>query len=173
MTFGHDVKCDLCGRTEKVRTSLIYHYVVTDNHIVSSCASPAWCFDCDGIRDSECLPSVERLTELLSELEVNGLDEEVLQDKARFLRIELDLELEYQREMKKRRIALAWRMNRRSPPRCLDCGGTNHRPLKWTDDGCDHPGCNGLFRVFAEYHASQGIYRELNPEGNSLSDSCK
>jgi hypothetical protein len=173
MTFACYVTCDLCGRTETIQTTLIYRYLLPDNQATSSMATPVWCFDCNGIRDGERLPSAERLAEMLAELEANGLDEATLKDNASFLNITLDLVKEYENELATRRAALAWRVKRQSPPRCLDCGGINHRPLEYADGGYIHPGCNGMFRVGMEWHGSQGVFRELDPEGNGLSDLSK
>ncbi len=171
MTFGRDIKCDLCGQTETIRATLIYRYVLPDSQRLPGSAIPIWCFDCDGIRDGEQLPTVERLAKLLAELTTNGLDEYELKEKASFLRIKIDPKQEYDDELQRRRAALDWRSNRRSPPRCLVCGGTNHSPIDWPDHGYEHPGCNGTFRTQLEYHSVQSIYWEVNAEGNRLPET--
>jgi hypothetical protein len=173
MTFGRDVECDSCGQIETIRTTLIYRYVLPDNQRLPGGAIPTWCFDCDGIRDSEHLPTVERLSELLAELEANGLDERELSDKASFLQIEIDPQREYDNQLAWRRAALNWRLGRRSPPRCLVCGGTNHAPVQWSDRGCEHPGCNGMFTTQREYHSVQAIYWEVDAEGNRLPEESR
>jgi hypothetical protein len=78
-----------------------------------------WCFDCDGIREVEQLSDVQRLLELLDQLETNGLDAREIQQKALFLRIQIDPQQEYDDELANRRAALDWRTQRLSPPRCL------------------------------------------------------
>ena len=173
MTFGRDVTCDSCGLTESIRTTLVYRYVLPDNKRLPSDAIPTWCFNCDGIRDSEQLPTVERLSEWLAELETNGLDERELKDKASFLRMKVDPQQEYENEIARRRAALNWRSERRSPPRCLVCGGINHSPIQWSDRGCDHPGCTGTFTTQLEYHSAQVIYWEVDAEGNRLPEQSK
>lgn len=166
MTFSRDVKCNLCGRTETIRTTLIYRYRLSGSQRLPAGALPIWCFDCDGIRDGEQLPTIGRLAELLAELETNGLDERELKDKAAFLGHTVDPQLEYDDELERRMAALHWLSNRSSPPRCLVCGGTNHSPIKWSNDGYEHPGCRGVFRTQLEYHSVQGIYWEVDAEGN-------
>ena len=173
MTFGRDVKCDSCGQPETIRTTLIYHYVLRDNQQLPGGAIPTWCFNCGGIRDAEQLPRLERLAQLLAHLESNGVDEQELNDKAAFLKTELDPEHEYAKELARRRAALNWRSNRVSPPRCLVCGGTNHSPIQWTDTGCEHPGCGGVFKTQQTFHSVQGVYWDVDAEGNRLPEQSK
>tara|TARA_R110002167_G_scaffold46109_1_gene137893 strand:+ start:220 stop:762 length:543 start_codon:yes stop_codon:yes gene_type:complete len=173
MTFSRDVKCDSCGQTETIRTTLIYRYALAADLLNPGCAIPTWCFDCNGIRDSEQLPAVERLSQLLTKLETNGIDERELNDKASFLQIKVDSQQEYENELARRRVALMWRSQRRSQPRCLVCGGTNHSPIQWSDGGCEHPGCNGRFTTLLEYHSVQANDWEVDAEGNRLPEQNK
>ena len=173
MTFGRDIKCDSCGQLETIRTTLIYRYVLPDDQRLPGGAIPTWCFDCGGIRDAEQLPALERLAELLAELKTNGLDKRQLNDKAAFLKMEIDPKQEYDNEFALRRDALTWRSARVSSPRCLVCGGTNHSPIQWTDAGCEHPGCGGTFTTQLEYHSVQAIYWEVDAEGNRLPEQSK
>ncbi len=168
MTFGRYAKCDSCGQTQAIRTTLIYVYVLHNNQQIPGCAIPAWCFDCGGIRDAERLPTLERLGQLLVNLESNGLDRQALKDKAAFLKIDLDPHREYAKELAQRRAVLDWRSNRVSPPRCLVCGGTNHSPVQCVDTGFEHPGCGGVFRTEQTFHSYQGVYWEVDSEGNRL-----
>ena len=173
MTFGRDLKCDTCDKTETIRTALIYHYALPDNQQLPSCAIPTWCFDCDGIRDAERLPALERLAELLDDLERNGLDEQALNDKAAFLRIQVDPHEEHEKELARRSAALHWRSNRISRPRCFVCGGTNHSPIQWTENGCEHQGCGGAFKTQIAFHSVQDVYWEVDVEGNRLPEQSK
>ncbi len=173
MTFGRDVKCDSCGQTQTIRTTLIYHYVLHDSQRIPGCAIPTWCFDCGGIRDAEQLPTLERLAQRLADLESNGLDEQELNGKAAFLKTQLDLQHEYATELARRRAALNWRSNRVSPPRCLVCGGTNHSPIQWTENGCEHPGCGGVFQTQQTFHGVRGVDWDVDAEGNRLPEKSK
>ncbi|MEZ6136327.1 MAG: hypothetical protein R3C53_15640 [Pirellulaceae bacterium] len=173
MSFGRDVKCDTCGKTETIRTTLIYHYVLPDNQQLPGGAIPTWCFDCGGIRDAERLPALERLAECLADLQTNGLNEQALNDKAAFLGIGVDPQQEYEKELARRSAALHWRSNRISQPRCLVCSGTNHSPIQWTENGCEHPGCSGTFKTQIAFHSVQGTYWEVDPEGNRLTERSK
>ena len=173
MAFSRDVKCDSCGKTETIRTTLVYHYVLPGNQQLPGSAIPTWCFDCCAIRDAERLPPLERLTELLTDLQTNGLDERELNDKAAFLKIEVDPQQEFAKEIALRSTALNWRSNRVSKPRCLVCGGTNHSPIQWTESGCEHPGCGGVFKTQQTFHSVQGVYWEVDAEGNRLPEKSK
>ncbi len=173
MTFARELKCHRCGKTETVRTALIYYYLLPDDQQLSACAVPAWCLDCGGIRDVEGLPEVERLAEMLTDLETNGIDEQELNDKANFLGTAVDPIRAYADEYALRRAALDWRTNRVSQPRCLACGGTNHSSIQGMDASFEHPQCGGMLETVRSFHGLQGFHWLVDAEGNRLSDGCR
>ncbi len=168
MTFIDAVKCDECGREETIRWTSIYYYLLPDMHRIPSCAIPTWCFDCDGIRDSEELFPVEALADKLAHLEANGLNETEFKEKAAFLRVKLDPRVEYENELAGVRAELAWRTARQSPPRCLACGSINHMPIEWIDEAVIHPGCPGRFRRVKWWHALERVHLEVDGEGRDI-----
>ena len=151
----------------------MYHYVLGESETLPMGAIPTWCFDCDGIWDSEHLPCAEYLKTWLEELRTNGLDQQSLEDKARFLRIDLDLQHEFERELARREAAVQWRTERAAPPRCLNCGGTNHSPIESPEREIQHPGCTGVFRSTLSFHSVQSVYWKVDTNGHRLVSSGK
>lgn len=166
MTFIRHLRCDSCGRAESMESARIYYYLLANGLRIASSELAIWCFDCDGVRSSEVLRTLEFFENDLTEFAANGIDEANLREKASFLRMEIDPQKEYESELASRRAALEWRAGRRSPPRCLTCGGMNHRIFESPGDRPEHPGCGGRFLVELLAHGSQATYREVDSEGN-------
>ena len=170
--FGRNVKCDSCDKTETIQTTLIYHYVLSEHVTLPMSAKPTWCFDCDAICDSEQLLPLEVFSSLLQDLKTDGLDRQELEDRARFLRIELDYEHEFELELTRRETAVQWR-SERDEPRCLNCGETNHLPLQTSGQDIPHPGCNGHFRIERSFHGIQSFYWQVDADGRRIESASK
>jgi hypothetical protein len=165
MPFGCNVTCDVCGREERISDWGMIFYVVRDNQHFPCLHITSWCFDCDNFCSSERLPPVDVFVRMLAELEANGLEEAKLKVQSSAWDADLDPQVEFEKKLAQYRAALAWRIARKSPPRCLTCGGLNHMPIEWIDETVAHPGCTGKFVETMSFHFSGGKYGEFDEEG--------
>ena len=167
MPFGNDLRCDGCGRRESIRP-VLYYYQLADDLRLTGMALPCWCYDCDGVRNSETLFTLDYVQHRLHEWEQDGLEHEQTR-RNEFRRMEFDPDVEFQKELDKRRAAVSWRIARRSPPRCLTCGSTNQIAFDWhLDPGCRVPDCSGTLTSMTRFHFIQGVYDILNDEGQKV-----
>ena len=64
---------------------------------------------------------------------------------------------------------IAWRRDRRSDPRCLECGGTEIASLGWATDrlieSFPHAGCNGALRLEEIVRLTQSSFDRYSSEG--------
>jgi hypothetical protein len=164
--FGNEYRCDRCGAEACAITARLLRYRLDDGAVVTWCDRPAWCNDCKTIRPSEWLPEAEALAASLRDVETSGLNENE-KSLAKWAGVDEDTAL--QEKLQDRRAALRWRLARRSPPRCLECGSMSIEPLfanpSSDHDYIEHPGCGGHFRVVRSWHGSQASYRILTAEG--------
>ncbi|MBB3210554.1 hypothetical protein FHS27_006401 [Rhodopirellula rubra] len=71
--FGHEYTCDRCSQTATYISAGIGYYRLPDGIDIPRSSQPAWCIRCDALRCAERLPELERLQDVLADLESNGL----------------------------------------------------------------------------------------------------
>ncbi|TWT79779.1 hypothetical protein CA13_11860 [Planctomycetes bacterium CA13] len=168
--FAYTYQCDRCNQTESYRSAIGY-YRLSDGTDIPRCEQPAWCNDCNALRSAERLPDLQRLTEIVADLETTGLSEHDIEN-AKLMKQDVS---DYLAESLFRSHALMrWRTARQSPPRCLDCESTNllllNPHIEQALDSFPHLDCNGTFHLSDTWHGSQASYQVLDAEGRHLHD---
>ncbi len=155
MTFG-EIHCDLCDfRTTTMNIWGWFFYVFPDNYQMWVNRKLGWCYSCKTMQPVETFPELSKLTEIvpylkaeLAKLTGNGI--------LKFLKpyfgknkVEIGLILE---EIVKAERFIALLKERKSPPKCLECSGSEiacfDMPEFYEKKGPQqilfrHPGCNG------------------------------
>ncbi len=147
--------CDHCKRKYRLRTGDFRHYAVP----WQPADLPAWervgCSDQDGWCHRCCQPRAIELVQQLEELEQ--------------MRKTLQ-ELGHTEELPRAEAKIRWRLERKSPPRCLHCGSTAAEPMA---EGFRHPGCVGRFAVAeTPCHLNTSISFEVLPKAHRSEDGC-
>lgn len=166
--------CTKCG--EKTATTIVRglnYYLMEDGYQVMQDKGLGWCHSCDGFRAIEVIPSMEELETEAAEAEQelndhlrphdwlwNYAPEWILPERikwAAFLR----------NKMEEARRRILWRQQRVSPPRCLNCAGTDVEKILY-GDAPHHRGCDGVLdSVVTEgfYMSAPSISLHFTPEG--------
>ncbi len=121
--WGSKYRCDRCGVLACVQIRLLYYHLETGETIVGV-NQPAWCLDCKAVRSAERLPNAAAIAATVHDLEVRGVDDETKQDATL---LGQDADSLFSEKLQRARAALRWRIARRSPPRCLECGSNVRR----------------------------------------------
>lgn len=121
----HQAKCERCNYRAGLNDTL-RTYEFEDGVHLNIKRTFVWCAGCQGVQWGESIPDLEDLEKLLVDLPSSDLE---------------------------RRIA--WRRERVSGPRCLECGSTDICPLESSETKSgklkwmlqQHPGCGGRITV--------------------------
>ena len=164
--FGIEYKCDRCVESETVWECCIAQYRLHDGREISCFNQPAWCHHCKCVRNVECIPELFQIEMFLDRLTHAGITPGI-RETAEVLDISPE---EYFQDQIDGLIArLEWRRNRKSSPKCLQCGTSNFDVLKNdADQALDsfaHPHCGGIFRYVTSCHFSQASEEIVNSEG--------
>lgn len=119
-----------------------HHLYVHEGKEVPVNAYPGICYDCNGISPVEKLPTNQSLKNLEGKYkEIRGY--------------RVPLEHHYEEET----LRLELLENRKTPPKCLKCGGTDIVPFTDSviEDGLQHRGCGGIItHETQEYSLNMG-----------------
>ena len=134
MPYLHSVVCSSCDFRQELPPFPAYGYRSAEVSFIHLRARTAWCQHCQRVTYAERLEPLERI------------EQAVVQEKN--LRVRRDAE-RYQQLLSQRK----------SPPRCLDCGSTS-LVLKSQDErhALYHPGCGGVLSFY-----DTGAHVLLNP----------
>lgn len=137
---GQSVRCTGCAFEHvDLLGGIVLEYRADDQLLHVGYRMEAWCDDCQTLREIESLPTVEDLSDRVREAEdfVQGTAWQQRKDRAG-----MSMDRRRMRAfdiLARRRLALAWRKERVSEPRCLACGGTHWRIPDWQlADSRDH-----------------------------------
>lgn len=126
---------------------------------------PSWCRSCNILRNSEMLPSVAQISEMLADLKAKGLSEEDC-EFAKLIDETPDQFLA--NRLQKLEAQLRWRTARNSPARCLECGSTDLDSVTLDEDGFPHPNCGGTFQHVSMWQGLQSEFQILDTEGREV-----
>jgi hypothetical protein len=169
--FGFEYECDRCNACGSYSSSIDYYRLEDGTEFPRSDQS-AWCFACHSLRSAERLWEADHLREIIRQLEEGELSAGAGDTRSDQGDEETSRQLH---QLQWFRHAYQWRLTRQSPPRCLECGSTDLRPLApGVEDrlnSFEHPGCGGTFRLNNYWHGSQARYQILSAEGLPSSHS--
>ncbi len=165
--------CDFNGVISYRGMTLRYHLPSGDT--VTGYRDRGWCHDCETIRDIERPLDVGEIEDQLRELQQRrprGLFANIFGSGSQ--QRESDLEA-----TKNLQAALYFAKNRKSSPRCLDCGSDRTLPLKFGSNGLSlsfiHYCGERLYTLPTDENAPRISRRplevDLDPEGNLLGSS--
>ncbi|MCA9138361.1 MAG: hypothetical protein KDB00_16435 [Planctomycetales bacterium] len=167
--FSHEYTCDRCNLTATYVSTEIGYYRLADGTDIPRLSQPAWCNYCNALRSAERLPELERLQQILAEIESAGLsdgDYDFLES------LQQSPESYLAERVSKWRASVRWRSQRQSPPRCLECESTDLELLAQEIDqsleSLPHPNCGGNFTRTNWWHCSQACYTVLDSEGRGI-----
>jgi hypothetical protein len=152
---GIEYQCDRCGSTHFVHDGPLAHYTLPDGRAFYGPYGTGWCPRCHRLSEIEKIPDSEVLQDWLSGRWPPPDDWEYLT------------------------VLLDWSRMRKSPPRCLRCGGSKFIRLNLeeeylveekADDEAEpffHPGCGGGFWM-REERSSKPADKPLTAEGEPI-----
>lgn len=150
-------------REEWVLFSAFISYRLSDGTMLDVDQEPAWCPACDRFVIAERIPQLNELHEEIGRF--RGSDFETLQ---RWAFVSNDAPVETRIQELSRRVG--WRRERKSPPRCLECGDIGIVPIPLTDE-FDHPGTGEKVKVIDNGFADTDRWvAEFSPDGLPLTE---
>ncbi len=124
--FWQEYQCDLCGRLESVKTTIIAYYRLDDGRSIPGMNQAVWCYRCDGVRSAERLVDADWLESLIDHLRNSGIDDD-LKETASLLEKTPEAYLAEKLDMYV--AMLQWRRGRNASARCWNCGATEFLEL--------------------------------------------
>ncbi|MDP2792919.1 MAG: hypothetical protein Q8O25_02370 [Sulfurisoma sp.] len=160
-----------------------FEYVLPDGRATDAPTDIGWCHDCRGLRPIETLARDhwagmirlvgKRLTSIalkrrLLRSSLMTYEEDWGDDKPYAMPLEPDVLTGWQEQLDRALAGFDFLALRKSPPHCIECGGTN-----FERSGFMHPGCGGKFEPQERAHVffgAGGYPRpfQMNVEGELL-----
>lgn len=137
MPGGYHARCQGCDYEQSVSNRSDYAYRLADPYDIILRYTFAWCNDCRLIVSAEHLQSEKTREEPVADRTNRNLVRNVRR---------------FNQDVRRYNEMLA---SRRSPPRCLKCGGVNIDPVSgqsppWT---VRHPACGGALQIDGRYYS--------------------
>jgi hypothetical protein len=151
---GAFYSCEQCETRFTYVSRSDWYYALCENRLPID-TSPAWCFDCGTLRAIEELPSLEQCQ--------NEVDD------CQAARTSLGTRLAYPKRLEIAKLKLEWRKKRITGPKCIWCGGTNHKRLATdVETGLlpfTHDDCGGTIR-FSKSFLGSAVPTLFDADGN-------
>lgn len=135
--------CDKCNSKFSYVASSDWYYDIAGQHLKIS-VRPVWCYLCDSLKSAENLPSIEDCEREIADLTLK--------------RSALGTRHAYPKTIEYAQMQLDWRIHRKSPSRCIWCGGTD---LQFLDTEPKtgllpfvHPNCSGTISFSSSFLGS-------------------
>jgi len=139
-----NITCNNCQFHQDFITRLHREYELSGGTGITVSSQVAFCFECRRVVDAEFLPTEDALRKRIDRIKTGSEDEDI-----RYINTSREDWISYHESV------LRWRIGRASPPRCLECGSVDIRPLTEPNDlGAEAiseikcPECsNGVLRI--------------------------
>jgi hypothetical protein len=166
MGFCDEYRCDRCGVVQSVSTLTLRDYVLENSERIPCGAKLGWCDTCKSLVAMERIYPLQVMVKVLTDLEDSDPNDEMNIEAARLYHVTPEEHLAERIDTVRKDVA--WRRNRKSPPRCLECGSIEVAPVEDEPERVaefEHPGCGGLFRHQTTYHFIEAAVQLYSAEG--------
>ena len=167
MAWSTDYECSRCHQAFSVHLNL-FTYVASPTNEQAGFSEPGWCYDCEELCEIESLPPLERFERILQEHIEGAWDTYIHRDSELH---GLSFEVQRANAIRDWELACQWRVNRKSPARCMECESVNVEAVENPGEFL-HPDCGGILQSQGSAHLIVFGIRRLTPEGTSYWRDC-